>query len=547
MALLKSIKSRIMVFTIVAMLIPTFGVGLLSFWQLEAQTGSNVTRELRALTNYASRELELWIDERIHEVRVLSASNTVIEGLTAMARLHAGKPGKDPKALSHYLRSVQGKLDTILELTVMNTAGEVVASSTATPAAVALPQNWPQTVITAGIVIVPPQWDEKRATATLSVAVPVLSYDNALMGALAAVLDLSSLQPHLKTNMNSPPGEVLLLDQNGRALLSSNANVSGSMPLDTSLLQQLRAQPGKSMVFRELTHREVTGLANVSTTLPVTIVAERDHAQVVSAWVELRNQFLALVSTLLLLLAVAAFRLGRSIVVRLQHLIGAAERIAGGDLNVRLVATQNDELGHLTQVFSQMADKLRHNHDEIVAANQAMQKQNQMLEALSVTDGLTGLYNRSKLDAILSDQLTRFKRNQRPFALLMLDIDHFKTLNDNYGHLTGDEILAAVGRILAQSVRNIDCAARYGGDEFIIIFDETSADMALQAAERIRSQVESMRYSINGQTVAVTVSIGVAQCQPGDMTSTEVFARADNALYQAKRAGRNLAHSPPSI
>ena len=546
MTLLRSIRSRIIVFAITATFIPSLGVGLLSFWQIEAQTSSNVTRELRALSNYASHKLEHWVDERINEVRVLSASNTVIEGLAAMVWPHAAKPGKDPVALSHYLRSVQGKLDTILELTVMNTAGEVVASSTATPIAVTLPQNWPQTVVTAGIVIVSPQWDEKHAAATLSIAVPVLSYDNALMGALVAVLDLGSLQPHLRTDTNSPLGEVLLLDQNGRALLGSHAGVSGLMLLDASLLQQLRAQPGESMVFQELTHREVIGLADVSTTLLVTIVAERDHAQVVSAWVELRNQFLALVSMLLLVVAVVAFRLGRSIVVRLQQLIDAVERIADGDLNIRLVATQNDELGHLTQAFSQMADKLRHNHDEIVAANQAMQRQNQMLEALSVTDGLTGLYNRSKLDMFLSDQLARFKRNQRPFSLLMLDIDYFKTLNDNHGHLAGDEILKAVAGILARSVRSIDCAARYGGDEFIIIFVETSADAALRTAERIRSQVECMRYSVDGQTVVVTVSIGVVQCQSSDMTSAAVFARADNALYQAKHAGRNLAHLPPS-
>ena len=99
-------------------------------------------------------------------------------------------------------------------------------------------------------------------------------------------------------------------------------------------------------------------------------------------------------------------------------------------------------------VFNQMADRLRRSHAEIMAANEAMQQQNQMLETLSVTDSLTGLYNRSKLDAILTDELARFKRTQRQFSLLMMDIDHFKTLNDTYGHVTGDEILAAVAQIL---------------------------------------------------------------------------------------------------
>ena len=181
-----------------------------------------------------------------------------------------------------------------------------------------------------------------------------------------------------------------------------------------------------------------------------------------------------------------------------------------------------------------MADRLRQSHAEIMAANEAMQQQNQVLETLSITDSLTGLYNRSKLDAILTDELARFKRTQRQFALLMLDIDHFKTLNDTYGHITGDEILVAVARILLQSIRSIDYAARYGGDEFIIILVETSADLAHKTAERIRSQVENMHYSANGSTIAVTVSIGIVQCQPDDMTPTAVFARADQALYEAK-------------
>ncbi len=542
MAWLKSIKSKIMVFAIAATLIPSLGLGMLSFRQNEAQIGDNVTRELRALTSYASREIELWIDKRVHEVRVSSTSSAIIDGLSAVARPRASPAGKNPQALAHYLRSVQERLGAILEMTVVNAAGQVVASSAQTPTRVTLPNEWPLDSLTEGLVILPPRWDEQYATATLAIAVPVLSYDNLIMGALVAVLDLSTLQPHLKSATKSPSGEVLLLDPDGRILVSSQADGNKLMQLDLSVLQRLQAQPDESVVFKGMTHGEVIGMANVSAELPVTIVAERDRAEVYAAWVELRNMFLALVGTLLVGVAAVAFQMGRSIVNPLQGLIGAADRIAGGDLEVRLAATRNDELGHLTLVFNQMVDKLRHSRAEIMATNQAMQQQNEVLETLSVTDSLTGLYNRSKLDAILRDQLARFKRTQREFTLLMMDIDHFKTLNDSYGHITGDEILAAVGRILVQSIRSIDYAARYGGDEFIIILVETSTKAALKTAERIRSQVENMRYSTNGSTITVTLSIGIVQCQPDDTTPTAVFARADNALYQAKHDGRNRAH-----
>ena len=545
MVWLKSIKSKIMIFAILATLIPSLGLGLLSFRQNEAQIGDNVTRELRALTSEASRDMELWIDRRVHEVHVTSTSSAVIDGLAAIVRpqasARANTAGKHPQALTHYLRSVQEKLDTIRELTVVNTAGQVVASSTQTATAVKLPDEWPPNSLTEGLLIVPPHWDHQYASATLSIAVPVLSYDNLLMGALVAVLDLHTLQPHLKSATKSPQGDILLLDQDGRILVSSRPDTD-KLQLDRSLLQKLRAQPGESLVFPGITHREVIGLAEVSTELPLTIVAERDRAEVYSAWIALRNMFLTLVGALIMVVAAVAFQMGRSIVRPLQRLIDAADRIAGGNLEVRLTAARNDELGHLTLVFNQMADRLRHSHAEIMAANQAMQQQNQVLEMLSITDSLTGLYNRSKLDAILSDQLARFKRTQREFTLLMMDIDHFKTLNDTYGHITGDEILAAVARILVQSIRSIDYAARYGGDEFIIILVETTADQALKTAERIRSQVENMRYSFRDSTIAVTASIGIVQCQSDDMTATAVFARADSALYEAKRAGRNRAH-----
>jgi len=539
---LKSIKSKLVVFATMATLIPSLGLGLLTFRQSEAQINTNVTRELRALTDYAGREIEFWLDRRVHEAHVTAASGAVIEALSASYQRRADMSAKYPGALAHYLQSVQGKLDAIRELTVMNASGKIIASSAEKPARVTLPDEWSQNSVTEGLVIAPPHWNEQYNTATLSVAVPVLSYDNVLMGALVAVLDLRNLQPHLKSPAISPPGEVFLLDPNGRVLIGTPTGGETIAQLDAPLLRDLLARPGESLVFEGLTHREVIGLADVSHEFLLTILAERDRAAVYGAWIELRNMFLILVGTLVLIVAVAAFQMGRSIVVPLQRLMRATDRIAGGDLEVRLSATRNDEIGHLTKVFDQMADKLRRNHAEIMAAHEAMQQQNQVLETLSITDSLTGLYNRNKLDAILADQLARFKRTHRPFALLMLDIDHFKTLNDTYGHITGDKILAKVAQILRQSIRSIDYGARYGGDEFIIILVETSIDQAVKTAERIRAHVENLTYRAGKSAISITVSIGVVECQSDDSTTTAVFSRADNALYEAKRAGRNQAY-----
>src|SRR5574340_402019 len=215
MDFLKSIKSKIMVFAVLATLIPSLGLGLLSFRQNEAQTRENVTRQLHALTSYADREIGLWMDKRVHEARVTAASGAVIDGLPALDRPQVNTPVKDPRAMAHYLYSVREKLDTILELTVVDAAGKTVASSARTPAAVTLPDDWPGAAATEGLVIAPPHWDERYGTASLAISVPVVSYDNIIKGVLVAGLDLRTLQSHLKSATNSPPGEVLLLDSNG--------------------------------------------------------------------------------------------------------------------------------------------------------------------------------------------------------------------------------------------------------------------------------------------------------------------------------------------
>jgi diguanylate cyclase (GGDEF)-like protein len=249
--------------------------------------------------------------------------------------------------------------------------------------------------------------------------------------------------------------------------------------------------------------------------------------------------YLLLVAGLTLLVGAIAYWMGRSIVTPLNSLIAAAAGVAHGDLTVQLGGAPAGEVGRLTRVFNMMTDRLRRSHVEVRAANQALQAQNRLLETLAVTDSLTGLYNRKKLADILADQYARFRRNHRPFAVLMLDLDNFKSINDNYGRAVGDQVLMEFAVILKQSVRMVDFVARYGGEEFVVVLVETSADASLVIAERIRSEVVTPRFSASNARISVTVSLGVAQSREADDGPDEVLARADHALYKAKRAGRN--------
>ncbi|MBA3755165.1 MAG: diguanylate cyclase [Nitrosomonas sp.] len=532
-----------------ATLIPSLGLGVLSFQQNEAIISENVTHELRALANHASRELDLWTKDQVYIAREISTSKILIESLSLTNQSQKNKFITQQKVLEHYLKSVHKKLETVLELTVINTDGEIIASDTESPAPVLLPPNWPESASIQGDVVVPPHWNARYTTATLSISVPVLSMDDFILGALIVTFDLRNIQSSLKDSVKSPPGEILLLDRNGNVMLASNISAldtDSAASIDSAVLQRLQDNPGEFKIFQGLLQEKVIGLAYTSEKPPITIIASRSHESIYAAWEQQRNLFIGLISAILLIVTSIAFRMGHAIVVPLQRLINATERIVKGDLDVELTTSQRNELGQLTLMFNQMTDKLRQNQTEITAASTAMQQKNQLLETLSITDGLTGLYNRNKLNLIINDQLARYARNKRPFAVLMIDVDYFKTLNDSLGHIAGDEILVSVAKKIFHCIRSVDFAARYGGDEFIIILTETTVNEAMKTAERIRSHVIKIYCDTINEAVKVTLSVGIIQSEPEDTSLTILLSRVDSALYEAKRAGRNQAYCLPS-
>lgn len=157
-------------------------------------------------------------------------------------------------------------------------------------------------------------------------------------------------------------------------------------------------------------------------------------------------------------------------------------------------------------------------------------------------DKLTGLYNRRYFDELILNEFQRCERSpETPFALLMLDVDHFKSFNDTYGHQVGDQVLASFGQVLGQTVRRTDMPVRYGGEEMAVILPHTNAESAAIVAEKIRRTIANLQlYDLEGRPIRqITASIGVAQFEPGDASYEEILRRADEALYRCKHAGRN--------
>ena len=157
---------------------------------------------------------------------------------------------------------------------------------------------------------------------------------------------------------------------------------------------------------------------------------------------------------------------------------------------------------------------------------------------MTITDGLTNLANRKQLDALLNDEIPRARRHGRDLALLMLDIDHFKNINDSHGHLTGDSVLRSLAAILQKRLRPNDKLGRYGGEEFCAILPETNLQSATKIAEELRALIAAHTFVAEESELRVTISIGAAALADG-MQPDDLYKRSDELLYQAKRSGRN--------
>jgi len=161
------------------------------------------------------------------------------------------------------------------------------------------------------------------------------------------------------------------------------------------------------------------------------------------------------------------------------------------------------------------------------------------LEILSRTDPLTGLLNRRVLDEITENEFSRYKRSQEVYSLLMLDIDHFKLINDKYGHPTGDAVLKSTSELCESNLRSHDKVARIGGEEFCVFLPSTNKQVAYEVAEKLRETISNTSFPSHNGDISITISIGVSEVENTDSDHTDILKRADENLYKAKKTGRN--------
>jgi diguanylate cyclase (GGDEF)-like protein len=240
--------------------------------------------------------------------------------------------------------------------------------------------------------------------------------------------------------------------------------------------------------------------------------------------------------------AYVVWDLGRTI-SRVARMMAEVRTIVGLDGRRDEIGTVMQSLNRLLGTIEQQAQEITSLATKLEAAHRELESTNARLKETSFKDDVTGLYNRRFFSLRLEEELSRFRRFNHPVSVVLLDLDGFKTVNDDFGHAVGDQTLRDIAHILMKHSRGINVVSRYGGDEFAILLVETSKAGARLYADRIREVVATFPFS-HGKPL--TASFGVASLPDDEATSTEqLFRAADVALYTAKRAGKNQVAVAP--
>jgi len=364
---------------------------------------------------------------------------------------------------------------------------------------------------------------------------PVKDADNRVRAVAFAGLDLENLGRMAEATPLPPDGVLSVIDVKGTILSRKPALKErvGQKLWNPQLIESILAgsegvleAKGEDGIDWLLAHQVV--YKNPDGAFPlrvlISVPLSRVFAEANRAMV---RDLLGITLATVFLLVAAWFGAEWFMLRKFRALLRAAERMRGGDLKARTgIRYGQEELSQLAEAFDDMAD--------------ALQQREQKLQEQAISDPLTGLYNRRYLNEFLPRELARSGRNATPVAVILIDLDQFKRVNDSFGHEAGDIVLNAVGNLLKGKVRGSDIACRYGGEEFALILPETGAEPAARRAEDIRLAISALETSHAGRPLGkIAASFGIALFPDHAQNTDDLLRVADIALYAAKGAGRN--------
>jgi diguanylate cyclase (GGDEF)-like protein len=514
---LDSIRSQILVFAVLATLVPTVTTTIVAYRQNRLLRSDRVTQDLRRADAEAAWELDQWLAERQQDLRVAAGGLAVSVNL---ARIQASG-GPASARLRDYLNVVRERCADCDALLISDAGGHWAATSGGRMSGAQFSLDRLNGLRVGDALVGDAFWDASAGKAAIALAVPIRQADGRYQGALTAKINLRSVADILQRLAPADGGDAYVITDQGRLVLRSRVSSADLMRTKLEAAGTLLENETVVTAYRRADGQEVLGTARRVPALRWAAVVEVPRA-------EASGDGSGTVTPLLLVVLVVgmglvAYGLGVLIARPLGILTRAAAKVAAGDLTVELPSGAGGEVGYLTQVFKNLVTRVREREGQ------------GELERLSVTDALTGLYNRRHLMGTLANEVQRSRRTRRTFAVLLVDVDHFKQYNDAHGHLGGDAALVKLAEILRKTTRGVDSVARYGGEEFLVMLLETTLSIAATVAERIRARVESESFGPG----RLSVSIGAAEYPAHGDSPEELIASADAAMYQAKSDGRD--------
>ena len=290
-------------------------------------------------------------------------------------------------------------------------------------------------------------------------------------------------------------------------------------------------------IKKHLKTRLITQLEAIrSDTIQLSSIVQKDIANVIKQQIIFILSILALS---LFILVYGAVKLVKIFSTSLNEVKTAFEKNRSGNFQKIQLSNQSEEFNGIANAFNNMNKELSETTISLESMTKIVAERTQVLEQLSNTDPLTKVANRRALFERGNDEFSRVQRSKNPLAVILLDCDLFKNINDQFGHLFGDEILKNICKVCTEEIRSIDFFARYGGEEFIIILPDSGVNAAVETAHRIQHALADHCITYEGEDIFVTVSIGICTVNDQHIDFENLIKDADLAMYQAKENGRN--------
>lgn len=518
---LNSLATKIILFVFISTFATAIVVSGTSIQSTHDSVRGILNRLYPLALDHAVRDLEPWLDVAQREVEAIAADDRLRSGHITKERLTAALESSE----------------TLDGLMAIAADGVVVASvgsaSRLTPPAL-VPAGH------AALHTLDPS-EASDSAGALWAAFPVDSADPGIagVGGVLGVLDRAQILEHMVSELPDEGSSLSLVDSEGRILVSTAARHRSTVALTA---------PGAGREIREYDAdgQRVVGVLRALEPAGGYLLVESPFESAFEPLLSVVSRVFVTDLCIIALFSLLAYRVTATVVRPIERLSEGARRIAQGQIDLEIPESNTrDEVGLLTRTFNDMMQQLRRNQGEIETANRhltdrnaRLQQANEVLSQLSITDGLTKLHNHRFFQDHLTREIKRVSRTREPLAMLMIDIDDFKRLNDRFGHAAGDELLSRLARVLNSVVRETDFLARYGGEEFVILSSGTDIEGGQLLAEKIRTAISEASFILDDsmRPQRMTVSIGVAQFRGN---RKQFFAAADQALYRAKDAGKD--------